>query len=100
MPLCSFATVDIKAGVRAFDLAARSEAFSDPGRATASLGATLPGVSQAIKLLGVRFFDQLTLTAAQPCIAFAAAGGDAPAGTQRAQTDPFGFAIFFDKPIL
>ena len=43
-----------------------------------SLGATLPGVSEAIRIFGVRFFDQFTLTVAKPYIAFVAAGGDAP----------------------
>jgi hypothetical protein len=43
-----------------------------------SLGATLPGVSEAIRIFGVRFFDQFTLTVAKPYIAFVAARGDTP----------------------
>ena len=37
----------------------------------------LPGVSEAIQVLGMRFFNQLASTVAQSCIAFIAARGDA-----------------------
>jgi hypothetical protein len=43
-----------------------------------SLGATLPGVSEAIRIFGVRFFNQLALTVAETHIAFAAARDNAP----------------------
>jgi hypothetical protein len=47
--------------------------------------ATLPRVSEAIQIFGVRFFNQLALTVAQSCIAFAAAGGDAPTRPMQAK---------------
>jgi hypothetical protein len=70
-----------KAGVRAFDLAARSAPFqiesSDAASARPlSLGATLPGISEAIQIFLVRFFNRLALTVAGPCVAFAAARED------------------------
>jgi hypothetical protein len=71
--------------VQAFDLAARSAAFqigsSDARqRRPPSSVDRLPfhDVGQMIQVLGVRFFDQFTLTVAKPYIAFVAAGGDAP----------------------
>jgi hypothetical protein len=42
--------------------------------------AAFPRVRHIIRVLGVRFFDRLALTIAEVCIAFVAAGGDAPAG--------------------
>jgi hypothetical protein len=47
---------------------------------TAVLGLRLPGVGEPIQIFVVRFFDQLALTAAQSCIAFAAADSNSPAG--------------------
>jgi hypothetical protein len=45
----------------------------------------LPRVTEAIQIFGVRFFNQLALTVAQSCIAFAAAGGDAPTRSMQAK---------------
>src|ERR1700738_4597604 len=47
--------------------------------------ATLPRVSEAIQKFGRRSFNQLALTVAQSCIAFAAAGGDAPTRSMQAK---------------
>ena len=46
-----------------------------------SLGAMLPRVCDAIRIFGVRVFDQLALTVAKEHIAFAATVGDAPSQT-------------------
>jgi hypothetical protein len=45
----------------------------------------LPGVSEAIQIFGMRFFDQLALTVAKEHIAFIAARGDAPTWPMQAK---------------